>query len=125
MIFIMLILISREEIVVNMNYYKVFMTTPYVGTSREIYVASEMSLEQIEVNAAMESDENAQEYEYMVHGFDTTVEDYAEENDLSYEEAEEVMQGDIDAYYQDCVFTVDQITKEEFEESYEDEREVW
>lgn len=108
-----------------MNYYKVFMDTPYCGTSRDIYVASEMSLEQIEVTAGIEADENAQQYEYMVFGWDASVEDYAEENGLSYEEAEEAMQAEIDFYYQDCYSVVEQITKEEFDESSEDEREVW
>lgn len=108
-----------------MNYYKVFMETPYCGTSREIYVASEMSLKQVEANAAIEANENAQQYEHLVFGWDATVEDYAEENDLSYEEAEEEMQAEIDFYYQDCVSVVTKITKEEYEESCEDEREVW
>ena len=108
-----------------MNYYKVFMDTPYCGTSREIYVASKMSLEQVEANAAIEANENAQQYEHLVFGWYTTVEDYAEEYGLSYEEAEIDIQAEIDFYYQDCISVVTQITKEEYEESCEDEREVW
>jgi hypothetical protein len=107
-----------------MNYYEVFIETPYCGTSREIYVASEMSLEQVKAIATIKADENAQQYEYLVFQ-DTTVEDYAKENDLSYEDAKEEMQAEIDFYYQFCVSYVTQITKEEYEESYEDEREVW
>ena len=88
----------------------------YVGTDFEEYIKTDMSDKELDEHARDLIELNAPSYEYLVFGWDTTIEDIAEENNCSIEEAEEIYQDAIDDYYNSCECSWSVITEEEWRE---------
>lgn len=98
-----------------MKYYRFISTTPYCGTDSYDY----FSFENDPTNAELEelADElcynNANSYEYLVHGWHS---DPVGDGEMTEEEYE----ASIENYYADCSCTWEEISQEEFEyEMYE------
>ena len=93
-----------------MKYYHFISTTPYCGTESHDY----FSFENDPTNAELEelADElcynNANSYEYLVHGWGA---DPVGDGEMTEEEYEE----SIDNYYADCSWICEEISQEEFE----------
>ena len=86
----------------------------YVGTDFEEYLKTNMSDKELNEHAHELAKENAASYEYLVFGWDTTIEDIAEEENCSIEEAEGIYQDAIDDYYSNCECSWRIITEEEW-----------
>ena len=86
----------------------------YVGTEFEEYLKTDMSDKELDEYARELAKENAISYEYLVFGWDTTIEDIAEEENCSIEEAEEIYQDTIDDYYASCDCSWSIVTEEEW-----------
>lgn len=86
----------------------------YVGTEFEEYLKTDMSDKELDEYARELTKENATSYEYLVFGWDTTIEDIAEEENCSIEEAEEIYQDTIDDYYASCDCSWSIATEEEW-----------
>ena len=86
----------------------------YVGTEFEEYLKTDMSDKELDEYARELAEENAASYEYLVFGWDTTIEDIAEEENCSIEEAEEIYQDTIDDYYASCDCSWSVVTEEEW-----------
>lgn len=90
-----------------MFYYKFITNTPYCGTEAEEYYAfdekpTEQELEEIGEEFCRS---NAESYTHLVTGWDN--------DDLSEEELEE----ELSYYYDNCEYSWEEITKEEYEEN--------
>ena len=88
----------------------------YVGTDFEEYHKTDMSDKELDEYARELIELNAPSYEYLVFGWDTTIEDIAEEDNCSIEEAEIIYQDAIDDYYSSCECSWSVITEEEWRE---------
>ena len=86
----------------------------YVGTEFEEYLKTNMSDKELDEYARELEEEHATSYEYLVFGWDTTIEDIAEEENCSIEEAEEIYQDAIDDYYASCDCSWSIVTEEEW-----------
>lgn len=80
------------------RFIKFVVDTGYCGTKNEIYMETEMSDRELDETLSEMAYENAEDYDYMVLGWGEDVESYAEENDMSFEEVEEMME----EYYADA-----------------------
>lgn len=88
-------------------HYKIVVNTPHCGTEQEEYVECE-TLEEAEAFAEGLCRDNAEGYEYLVSGWDSeNFEDLTEE-----EQAEE-----LENYYADCDWYVEEISEEEYFEN--------
>ena len=92
----------------------------YVGTDFEEYLKTDMSDKELDEYARDLIEQIAPSYEYLVFGWDTTIEEIAEEDNCSIEEAEIMYQDAIDDYYNSCDCSWSIITEEEYLESIED-----
>ena len=86
----------------------------FVGTDFEEYLKTNMSDKELDEYAQELTQEHAASYEYLVFGWDTTIEDIAEEENCSIEEAEEIYQDAIDDYYASCDCSWSIVTEEEW-----------
>ena len=86
----------------------------YVGTEFEEYLKTNMSDKELDEHAQELAEEHAASYEYLVFGWDTTIEDIAEEENCSIEKAEEIYQDTIDDYYASCGCSWSIVTEEEW-----------
>lgn len=86
----------------------------YVGTEFEEYLKTNMSDKELDEHAQELAEEHAASYEYLVFGWDTTIEDIAEEENCSIEEAEEIYQDAIDDYYASCECSWSIVTEDEW-----------
>ena len=96
------------------RYIKFEGSTYYVGTEFEEYLKTNMSDKELDEHAQELAEEHAASYEYLVFGWDTTIEDIAEEENCSIEEAEEIYQDTIDDYYASCGCSCSIVTEEEW-----------
>lgn len=93
-----------------MHYYRITTTTPYCGTDNEHYIASQepMSQEALRDTAEELTRENAENFEYLVTGWeDENIED------LNEDEIQELL----DNYYADCSYVCEEISKSEYNEA--------
>lgn len=95
------------------RYVKICYGTLYCGTNGEEYLKTDMTNEQLDAYCADAALENAESYEWMVFGWGQTAESYAEENEISLEEAEQEMED----YYAEAWGSWEIITKEEYYEN--------
>lgn len=100
------------------RFIKFVVDTEYVGTKNEIYMETEMNDRELAETCSELAYENAEDYDYMVLGWGEDIESYAEANDMSFEEVEEMME----EYYTDAQGASywEEVTKEEYEENKED-----
>ena len=77
------------------RYIKFVVDTDFVGTKNEIYMETEMNDKELDETLSELAYENAEDYDYMVFGWNQDAETYAEDAGISLEEAEEMME----AYY--------------------------
>ena len=92
----------------------------YFGTGFEEYLKTDMSDKELDEYAKELMDPNAESYQYLVFGWNITIEDIAEEENCSMEEAEIIYQDAIDDYYNSCECSWSIITEEEYREFIED-----
>lgn len=78
------------------RFIKIVLDTDYCGTREEIYIKTNMTDEQLDSYVNDMAIEHAEEYEYMVYGFDTDIETYAEDCGISIEDAE----AEMDEFYE-------------------------
>ena len=97
-----------------MRYIKVGYGNGYCGCDGEEYLHTDMSDKELDNYAQEQAMNNAESYQYMVWGWDyNTAEEYAEENDVSVEEAEEMME----YYWENIESYWEEITQEEYEDN--------
>lgn len=97
-----------------MRYIKVGYGNGYCGCDGEEYLHTDMSDEELNDYAQEQAMYNAESYDYMVWGWDCdSAEQYAEDNDVTVEEAEEMME----FYWENINSYWEEITKEEYEEN--------
>ena len=90
--------------VTKMRYFKISCGTPYCGTDVEDYFKAE-TREEAEDHAEELSRLNAEGYEYLVSGWD----------DENFEDlTEEEQQNEIENYYADCYYIVEEVSYEEY-----------
>ena len=92
----------------------------YTATDFEEYLKTDMSDKELDEYAKELMELNARSYEYLVFGWAPNIEDIAEEENCSIEEAEIIYQDAIDDYYDSCECSWSIITEEEYRESIED-----
>ena len=97
-----------------MRYIVFHLDTDYCGTYNKEYFTSEATNEELNAELNDAAIENASEYDYQVLGWGETIESYAEENELTIAEVEEM----INEYYDGAIANSywEEITKEEYEE---------
>lgn len=95
-----------------MRYIKVYGEAAYCGTSFEEYLETDMTDKELDEYVSDKVVENAESYDYMVFGWDTSMEEYVEENGITMELAEQMMED----YYADASGSWEEITKEEYED---------
>ena len=100
------------------RYIKFIVDTEYVGTKNEIYMETEMGDRELDETLSELAYENAEDYDYMVLGWGEDIESYAEANDMSFEEVEEMME----AYYADAQGASywEEVSEEEYKENMEE-----
>lgn len=87
-----------------MRYFKITCETPYCGTTMEDYFKAETK-EEVEDYAEELARQNAESYEYLVSGWD----------DENFEGlTEEERQDELESYYADCDYIVEEISYEEY-----------
>ena len=98
----------------TMRYIKIEGGTGYCGQDFEEYLHTDMSDRELDVLCAEKAYDNAKQYEYTVWGWGIgTAESYAEENEVTVEEAEQMMED----YYADAYADWEEITEEEYEKN--------
>ena len=99
------------------RFIKFTVDTGYCGTKNEIYMETEMNDRELDETLSDMAYENAEDYDYIVLGWGEDIESYAEANDMSFEEVEEMME----AYYADAQGASywEEVTKEEYKENKE------
>ena len=97
------------------RFIKIILDTGYCGTEEEIYMKTDMTDEQLNGYVNDMALEHAEQYDYMVYGFDIDVETYAEDCGISIEDAE----AEMDEFYEGaCANSYwKEVTKEEYEEN--------
>ena len=98
------------------RYIKIFGNSQYCETSFEECLETDMTDEQLDECAYQMAIENADGYEYLVWG-DTSIEDIAEEEGCSLEEAEAIYDEGIESYYEDVYFAWEEISEEEYKDA--------
>ena len=95
-----------------MKYYKFTADTPFSGTDYTFYQCEEspLSEQQLELLCEDYSRTNAEEFDYLVFGWNYNP---VEEGDMTEEEYEQEMEN----YYSDCTCTWKEISEEEFNEA--------
>ena len=96
-----------------MRYIRVYGEAAYCGTSFEEYLETDMTDEQLDDYVSDKVAENAESYDYMVFGWDTSMEEYAEENGITMELAEQMMED----YYADASGFWEEVSEEEYNEN--------
>ena len=97
-----------------MRYIKITGGTNYCGQDFEEYLETDMTDEELIRYCIEAAYENAEQYDYTVWGWEVyTAEDYAENNNVSIEEAEQMMKD----YYDEAYASWEEITKKEYEEN--------
>ena len=97
-----------------MRYIKITGGTGYCGQDFEEFLKTDKSDKELDTYCVEAAEENAEQYEYTVWGWGVgTAEEYAENNGVSIEEAEQM----IEDYYADAYADWEEITKEEYEEN--------
>ena len=96
-----------------MRYIRVYGEAAYCGTYFEEYLETDMTDEELDVYVSDAVMENAESYDYLVF-YGTSMEEYIEENEISLEEAEQM----IDDYYADASGSWEEISKEEYEDAH-------
>ena len=86
----------------------------YICTDFEEYLKTNMSDKELDKHAHELVEENVVFYEYFVFGWDITIEDIAEEENCSIEEAKGIYQDAIDDFYASCECSWRIITEEEW-----------
>lgn len=87
-----------------MKYFKITCETPYCGTTMEDYFKAE-TRDEAENYAEELSRQNAESYEYLVSGWD---------NENFEDLTEEEQQEELDNYYADCYYVIEEISYEEY-----------
>ena len=96
------------------RYIKIGYGNGYCGCNGEVYLYTDISDKELSNYAHAQAMNNAESYEYMVWGWDYyTAEEYAEANDVSVEEAEEMME----SYWKNIESYWEEITQEEYEDN--------
>lgn len=95
-----------------MRYIKIICGTAYCGTENTEYIKTDMTNEQLDSYMSDVAADNASSYEYLVYGWDNSPESYAEEEGISVEEAEGMME----EYYAEAYANWEEITEEEYKE---------
>ena len=97
-----------------MRYIHFHLDTDYCGTYVDEYFTSEATDEELDAELNDAAINNASQYDYQVLGWGETIESYAEENELTIAEVEEM----INEYYDGAIALSywKEITKEEYEE---------
>ena len=100
-----------------MRYIKFVLDTEYVGTKNEIYMKTDMNDRELDATLSELAYENAEDYDYMVFGWGEDIESYAEDNDISLEEAEE----ELEQFYIDAQGASywEEVSEEEYKENME------
>ena len=95
-----------------MKYYKFIADTPFSGTENTHYVSFNRQPTEKELEEYAESyrDANADDFEYLVYGWDA---DPVGDGEMTQEEYDESMEN----YYADCSCEWEEISREEFEEN--------
>jgi hypothetical protein len=90
-----------------MFFYRITANTPFCGTEYVYHIASKERIEKSEFAEYEEqyANENGQDFDYLVTGWD-------DENFDSEEERDEALEN----YYAECEAHMEEITKEEYEE---------
>lgn len=88
-----------------MAYFEITVNTPYCGTRMEEYVKCE-TLSEAEAIAEELCQQNAENYEYLMTGWDYDAFDTEKERDEALEN-----------YYAECHWYVEEITEEEYLEN--------
>ena len=96
-----------------MRYIRIYGDAAYCGIAFEEYLETDMTDEQLDDYVSDAVMENAESYDYLVF-YGTSMEEYIEENEISIEEAEQM----IDDYYADASGSWEEITKEEYEDAH-------
>ena len=96
-----------------MRYIKITGGTGFCGTDFVEYLQTEMTDVELDKYCADAAHENAEQYDYMVYGWNEDVESYAESNDISIEEAE----AEMEEYYSEAYADWVEITEEEYNEN--------
>lgn len=97
-----------------MRYIRIKGGTGYCGQDFEDFLKTEMTDEELDELVGEMAQENAEQYDYTIWGWGVyAAEEYAEENDVSVEEAEQMKED----YYIDAYAYWEEITKEEYEEN--------
>ena len=90
-----------------MAYFQIIVSTPYCETEQEEYIECE-TIEEAESIAEELCRNNAEGYEYLVSGWD----------DENFEDlTEEEQANEIEEYYADCNWSVNEISAEEYFEN--------
>ena len=97
------------------RYIKLVLDTEYCGTKNEHYFITTASDKELDLMVLEEAAANAEQYDYMVFGWGEDAESYAEENNISVEEAEAELQSFYDEA-QACSYW-EEVTREEYEEN--------
>ena len=97
-----------------MRYIRIEGGTAFCGCDFEEYLHTDMSDKELDELCAEKARDNAEQYEYIVWGWEVyTAEEYAEKSGVSIEEAEQMMED----YYAETYADWEEITKEEYEEN--------
>ena len=100
-----------------MRYIKFVLNTGYCGTQDVVYMKTDMDDRGLNITCSELAQENAEQYEYMIFGWGVDAVTYAEENDMSIEDAEQ----EIEDYYQDANDNSywKEVSEEEYKENME------
>ena len=101
-----------------MRYIKIILDTGYCGTRDEKYIHTDMTNGQLNEYVSDEAAANAEQYDYMVFGWGEDAYSYAQDNDISIEEAEQEME-DFYASAQENSYW-EEISEEEYKENMEE-----
>lgn len=97
------------------RFVKIVLDTEYVGTREEIYAKTDMTDNQLNSYVNDMAIEHAEQYDWMVYGFGEDAESYAESCDISFADAEAMM----DEFYEGACGSSywDEATEEEAAEN--------
>ena len=96
-----------------MKYIKITGGTGYCGTGFEEYLKTDMTNKELDEYCREAAASNAESYDYLVYGFHNDAESYAEENEISLEEAESMMED----YYAETYADWEEVSEEEWKEN--------
>ena len=97
-----------------MRYIRMYGSTEYCGTDFEEFLCTDLTDAQLDEYLADLVAENADQYEYMVWGWDVwSAEGYAEEADITVEEAEQMKED----YFADAWGNWEEVSEQEYIEN--------